>query len=448
MLGRRPALRDAGGEALSAPVSRVRWRILALLFCAGFMSYLLRTNMSIAGESMMTDLGLSQMQLGLVLAAFAWGYGLFQFPGGLFGDRIGARRSLTMMLVAWGILNILIAAVPKGSTATPTMILGSLIGLRFLMGMAQGPLFPVTSTTCNWFPVGGWALPNGLQNAGLTLGSAATGPIVAWLMERVGWRESFVLTAPPVFLIAAIWWWYARDFPADHSGVSPAELDLIDAGRPSQTETPEADRDAWKMVLKNRDVLLLTASYFCQNYVFYFFFNWLFIYLVESRGFRILEGGAYAAAPWLTGTVMAVLGGLACDVVTRRSGIRRGCRLTGAGAMVGAAVLIAAAASARGSIMAVILLSLCLGCQQFSDAAYWAATISVSGKHASTACGLLNTGGNVVGGIVALLVPVIVKSLGWGAALASGSLFALLAAVLWIGIRPDRLMGSATGGPP
>jgi ACS family glucarate transporter-like MFS transporter len=427
----------------------VRWRILALLFCAGFIAYLLRTNMSIAGESMMSDLGLSQMQLGMVLAAFAWGYGLFQFPGGLFGDRIGARRSVTMMLVAWGILNILIALAPRGSSATPAMILGSLIGLRFLMGMAQAPYFPVTSggTTCNWFPVGGWALPNGLQNAGLTLGSAATGPIVAWLMERVGWRESFVLTAPPAFLVAAIWWWYARDFPASHPGVSRAELELIDVGRPAQPATATAeDRDVWKVVLKDRNILLLTASYFCQNYVFYFFFNWLFIYLVESRGFKTLEGGAYAAAPWLTGTVMAVLGGLTCDVVTRRSGIRRGCRLTGAGAMVGAAVLIAAAASARSSITAVILLSLCLGCQQFSDAAYWAATIAVSGKHASTACGLLNTGGNVVGGVGALLVPVIVKSLGWGAALASGALFALLAAVLWVGIRPDELMGSATTG--
>ena len=34
--------------------------------------------------------------------------------------------------------------------------------------------------------------------------------------------------------------------------------------------------------------LLLSASYFCSNYVFYFFFNWLFIYLVENRGFKIL----------------------------------------------------------------------------------------------------------------------------------------------------------------
>ena len=57
--------------------SWVRWRIVALLVVAAFVAYLLRTNMSVAGESMMRELGLSKVQLGQVLAAFAWGYGRF-----------------------------------------------------------------------------------------------------------------------------------------------------------------------------------------------------------------------------------------------------------------------------------------------------------------------------------------------------------------------------------
>jgi len=50
---------------------------------ASFVAYILRTNMSIAGESMMADLGLSKIQLGMVLSVFAWGYAIFQFPGGI-----------------------------------------------------------------------------------------------------------------------------------------------------------------------------------------------------------------------------------------------------------------------------------------------------------------------------------------------------------------------------
>jgi len=68
----------------------IRWRILALVFASSFVAYLLRTNMSVAGERMIGDLGLTQVQLGLVLAAFAWGNAAFQFPGGLWGERVGA----------------------------------------------------------------------------------------------------------------------------------------------------------------------------------------------------------------------------------------------------------------------------------------------------------------------------------------------------------------------
>ena len=48
---------------------------------------------------MMSDLGLSQVQLGWVLAAFAWGYAIFQWPGGLLGDWLGGRKALTLIAV-------------------------------------------------------------------------------------------------------------------------------------------------------------------------------------------------------------------------------------------------------------------------------------------------------------------------------------------------------------
>ena len=71
------------------------------------------------------------------------------------------------------------------------------------MGVAQAPLFPILSghSIARWFPVSAWALPNALTNAGLTLGSAATAPLVAWLAQTVGWRASFTVTAPIAFLM-------------------------------------------------------------------------------------------------------------------------------------------------------------------------------------------------------------------------------------------------------
>lgn len=426
----------------------VRWKICALLTVASFVAYLLRTNMSVAGAPMAAELGLTPVQLGAVLGGFAWGYALFQFPGGVVGDRIGARGALTAMAVLWGVLNLLVGLVPAGAAVSTTAVLLLLLTLRFLMGAAQAPLFPVIGgrATCNWFPLSGWALPNSLQNAGLTFGSAATGVVIATLSARYGWRQSFVLTAPLAFLLAAVWWWYGRDRPEEHPRVNRAELELIDAGRPA-AEPPEPG--AWKLVLRDPQVLLLTLGYFCSNYVFYFFFNWLFIYLIDSRGFRLLEGGIYAAAPWITGAFGAVLGGWLCDRLWRRVGARVACRRLGAVGMALAAVFLAGAAAAPGPVGAVVLLSLCLGAQQFTDPIYWAGTISVSGRRAAAACGVLNTGGNIVGGIGALTVPLTVERLGWPTALGTGAAFGLAAAGIWlvtsVDHRPDPA-GAAFAG--
>ncbi len=431
----------AGADAARSDHQRthVRWVILALLFMVSFVAYVLRTNMSIAGENMMADLGLSKIQLGMVLSAFAWGYAIFQFPGGIFGDIVGSRRALSFIAVLWGILTLATGLVPGTTVASTTFILTTLIGLRFLMGVVQAPLFPVFGggTIGTWFPVSGWAFPNGLTSTGLTLGAAATAPLVAWLMETLGWRESFILTAPLAFLIAGVWWWYARDNPADHPRVGKQELDLINADRPSPEQAIE-DKTAWKRVLKNRDILLLTASYFCMNYVFYIFFNWFFIYLVDVRKFEILEGGYFAAAPWMVGAVAASVGGLWCDRLCKRIGPRWGCRIPGIVGLSLVAGLLFLGATATNPYLAVVFLSLSFGCTQLTEGAYWAAAIFVSGKHASAATGVMNTGGNVVGGIGALLVPITAEAFGWVPALATGSVFAMIGVGLWLFVRADK----------
>jgi ACS family glucarate transporter-like MFS transporter len=428
-------------EALARPAGRtgVRWRILALIFAASFVAYLLRTNMSVAGERMMGDLGLTQIQLGAVLAAFAWGYAAGQFPSGVWGGHVGARRALAIAALAWGVLNLLVGLAPGRGSASPVAIMVVLIALRALMGVAQAPLYPVTggAMTCDWFPVTGWALPNALGNAGLTLGAAATGPIIAWLMVAFGWRASFVVTAPLALALAAVWWWYTRDTPAEHRSVGAGELDLIGRDRPPCFRGAPSAGAAWGM-LRDPQVLLLTASYFCSNYVFYFFFNWLFIYLVESRGFKALEGGYYASIPWISGAIGALVGGALCDRLSERVGKRRSHRWVAGPGLLAAGAMILAAGISPSPLAAVALLSLCLAFQQMTDAAFWSAAISVSGGRAAAATGVMNTGGNVVGGVGALLVPLTVRSAGWPAALATAAGFAAVGALLWLWIRADR----------
>jgi ACS family glucarate transporter-like MFS transporter len=417
----------------------IRWRILGLIFLASFVAYLLRTNMSVAGERMMVELGLTQVQLGIVLAAFAWGYAAFQFPGGVWGERVGSRKAICVIAIAWGVCNLAMGLVPGAGQAPLFVTIAVLVVLRALMGIAQAPFYPVTggALTCNWFPVSGWAFPSSLANVGLTLGAAATGPLIAWLMVRFGWRMSFVLTAPIAFLVAAIWWWYVRDRPSEHPAVRPAELAHIDDARPASLIDPSPPGSAGR-VIRDPQVLLLAASYFCSNYVFYFFFNWLYIYLVDHRGLKVLEGGLFSTIPWISGAIGALIGGIGCDWLSRRRGKRLAHRLFGGLGLAFAGAMLLGASLSAGPVAAVLFLALCLGFQQMTDAVFWSAAISISGRHSSSAGGVMNTGGNIVGGIGALLVPLTVRSFGWPAALVTGAGFAVVGAVLWIWIRADR----------
>jgi ACS family glucarate transporter-like MFS transporter len=303
--------------------------------------------------------------------------------------------------------------------------------VRFLLGVSNAPIFPVyAGPVANWFPAGNWAFPNAVGNVGLTLGQAAIGPLVTLLIVQFGWRESFYALAP-LGILAGLWWyWYGRDTPAEHRAVGRAELDLINKDRPPVVAS---ERGAWRRVLLQKDVLLLALSYFCMNYVFYMFANWLFIYLVESRGFSLLESGWLYTLPFVTGAVLAAIGGLVCDSLCRRIGPGWGCRLPAMSGLILVAVFLVAGVYSVNPYVAVGMLSLCFGFTQFTEGAFWAASTYAAGPHTATATGVMNTGGNAAG-FLAPVVGLMVDQLGWLATLASGSIFALIGAALWLGI--------------
>jgi ACS family glucarate transporter-like MFS transporter len=423
-----------------ARVTRVRWFMLALVLFASFSSYFVRSNMSVLADSMIDDLGLTPVQFGYVFSAFAAGYALFQLPGGVLGHRLGGRTLVTLMAIAWFILTALTALVPASSSWGVGAALISLIAVRVLVGVTNAPIFPVTAggTIANWFPLGGWGLPMGLQVAGLSLGAALSAPLLVWLSASIGWRGALLVTAPGALLLALVWWWYVRDFPKDHPGVSAAELALIDANRPP----PETHRipGAWKAALANRDILLLTISYFCMNYVFYLFFSWFFFYLVEIREFGNEQAGYFISAQWIVGAIAGTAGGALCDWAVRKWGIRLGPRWLAIVSLVLSGIFLVAGALAPGVVAAVVLLCLSFGFNQLSDSTFWVAAIAIAGRHGEVATGVLNTGGNIVGFVGGMMVPFVADIFGWETAMSSGILFALIAAVLWLFIRADRPM--------
>ncbi len=412
----------------------VRFRILGVLFVMCFVNYLLRNNLSIAIPSIQQEFSFTNAEIGWILGSFNFSYALLQIPGGIFGQVYGPRRALAYIALSWGVLTFLTGFVPTLMAASATGVMVSLFVTRLALGATNAPLFPVIAGTfARWFPEGGWGFPNGITSVGLALGQAAIGPIVTLLILHYGWRGSFYVFAPLGLAVAAWWYWYGRDRPDQHPDVTAEELRLIEGDAPHR-DPVKRERGTWRRMLVHRDVLLLAASYFCMNYVFYMFAQWLFTYLVNARGFSLLESGWLYVLPFATGAVLAGVGGFTCDLLCKRIGSTWGCRLPAMTGLFLVAIFLIAGLYAPNPYVAVGLLSLCFGFTQFTEGAFWSASTYIAGPYTSAATGVMNTGGNAAG-FLAPVVGLMVDQVGWLATLASGSAFAIIGACLWMLIR-------------
>src|ERR1051326_2268643 len=420
-------------ESGSAPVrpkqSSVRWLIAGMVGAFAFVSYIERMNISVAAELMMPDLGLTKVQMGQVFSSFLVGYAIFQVPAGKLGDVIGPRVTLALAAVLWGCATIFTATVANIFVAGSASLLMALVAVRFLLGASEGATFPVGSRAIrNWTPPRERAFGNAFMMAGSASAAAVSAPIVSWLMLRFGWRPAFYITSVLAFGIALLWYALATDYPRDHRRVSPRELEVIG----NFSSEPAHQHSSLPELLTDRNILFLSISYTCEGYVLFIFVFWLYIYLVEVRGFSMLNGGLVASLPWLIALVCTPLGGLACD----RSSERRA-RFAAARAVITvgyglSGLLLFAAAKLNGRAAAVAALCISVGALYFAEPAFWATAVHLSRERAGTVSGIMNTAG-ILGGVISTsITPVIVSHFGWIPALASGAAVAIGCTVMWL----------------
>ena len=113
------------------------------------------------------------MQIGWLYWAFVLGYTAFQLPGGVIGQRLGARVMFTLISIVAFLATILTPLAPVAFAGTA--LFGMLLFLQLVLGLAQGPIFPVSSGVMEaWFHPRQWALVQGLQSMALQLAAALT----------------------------------------------------------------------------------------------------------------------------------------------------------------------------------------------------------------------------------------------------------------------------------
>lgn len=395
--------------------SKYLWPVL-LMAAFSMMSYFDRTILSVASPRIIQEFHLTETQMGWVYFAFQASYTMLMTHGGMWADRFGPRRVLTVSTLGAGALT---AAFPLAAFgALPALLL-----VRFGFGALTAPLYPSTgSLNAAWVPADRRSRAQGAINAGAGMGGAVSPLLFTWLMAMAGWRLSFVAAGVATILLAMVWHFTTRHL-----------------SEPSQKRYSQgvANGPQWRRLFESRNLMLLTLGYFGIDYFEYIFFYWLYYYLSEVRHLPSTQTAVYTSLPFVAWVLMMPLGGYLCDLAAVRIGTHRAVRLVGIAGIAVSVVLLIAALQSADILTTVILLSVAFGSCAISDVVSWTAVISIAGKNAGTYCGIMNTGGNLGGMIAPVLTPWIASQYGWSAGLYFGGAVVSIAFVTWLLFREE-----------
>jgi ACS family glucarate transporter-like MFS transporter len=240
-------------------------------------------------------------------------------------------------------------------------------------------------------------------------------------MVRWGWRAALLASAIPALVVALIW-----------LGVKePARA--VRAPEPTRDPAPAAPAHK----LRTRSFTLLTASYTLQGYVGYIFVSWFYLYLVQERGFSLLSGAWMSSLPWVLSIVSIPLGGWVADRLTAGPfGPVWGRRAVPMVGMALSGILISVGAHTGSAVLAAVALAFATALVLCVEGPFWAMMMRVSGPRSGTAGGIMNMGSNLGGLVSPALTPLLAALIGWEAALHIAAALSVVAALLWLGIRP------------
>jgi ACS family glucarate transporter-like MFS transporter len=406
-----------------------------LIVCTFLLSVLLyvdRTCISTAKDAVCADLGLSKEQWSWVLASFAFGYALFQTPGGAMADRLGGRFVLTVVVTAWSAFTGLTAAAWN---------FVSLLVIRFLFGAGEAGAFPgMARVVYSWIPVKERGLVKGINFSGSRIGAALAMPGVAWLIHQIGWHKAFLVLMLVGFVWAAFWWLWFRDDPTQHKTISKAELDLILANRQdgsANSSKPEPLR-VGKMFASG-NLWLMMVQYFGSNFTFFFSLSWLYPYVKTKYNLTAVDAGFYAMLPLLGGAVGNIFSGWLVDFLYRHGQVSLSRKIPAIAGFLLAALGMVMSLHQATAGGAVFWLTIAIFGADMTLSPSWSFCIDIGGKHAGAVSGTMNMAGNLGSAITALAFAYLPESSrGNEAFFYTAAALSGVAIICWLLARPGR----------
>lgn len=234
----------------------VFWRLMPVLMFCYILNYLDRSNIGLAKLAFMKDLGMPERAYGFAGGAFYLGYISLGVPVNIALGRIGARPSLLLIMLSWGLFSALLAFI-----VTPLHF----YILRFLIGVSETGFLPaVLLYLSDWVPSSQRARFNGIFLAAIAIAGLIGGPLGGYILSHgngvlgmKAWQLLFLIEGLPACVTGVVVFFYLKEKPGDAPWLDAAQKDQICKDLVLPTAGPSAhgtlrqalgDRRFWALV--------------------------------------------------------------------------------------------------------------------------------------------------------------------------------------------------------
>ena len=298
----------------------MRWVIIGLIFLATVINYIDRSALGImwgnsdVEGSIAQELGLTKGDYGMILNIFMVAYALGQLFSGRLFDKVGTRIGYVLAIGFWGLATVFHAAA-RG--------LASFGIFRAILGLSEAGNWPgAVKSNAEWFPIKERAIAQGIFNAGASIGSVVSPPLIAMLFIAFGWKITFILVGALGIIWIIPWLWINKAGPKKHPWVSEMEREYILSG---QSEIDKKDDEKAKglslrQILSHKESWAVVVGRFFLEPIWWLFVGWMPIYLFDVYNFDVKEVGMFAWVPYVGAAIGSIAGGYFSGRIIARTG--------------------------------------------------------------------------------------------------------------------------------
>ncbi len=270
----KPLINNGIARIKNGMMSR-RWIIFIIATSHFFLSQFYRASNAVIAPQLIRDLSLDTEGLGLMSAAFFYGFAFAQIPISLLLDKVGPR----LMMTALSLLGILGALVFSMADALGIGLVG-----RILLGIGMAcNLMGTFKLLTEWFEPLIFATLTGVVVSVGTFGNMIAATPLVVLVEQMGWRHSFQLIAGINLILTVMLFVVVRDRP-------PRPSTRTSSGEPAISMKQAFSNLG--LLLRNRDYWLISVATFIRYGTFAAFqVLWAGPFLIEVMGYSAIRTG-------------------------------------------------------------------------------------------------------------------------------------------------------------